>query len=101
CTSVLFNTCTDGRFTVGGMANVNIHTIYTLLEKQGAVQGCNWQQELVLPTYDAEWDEMARPHSLPAGAGSVCIDGSMRARLQGNLRLLPQHVMLPRPCDVR
>ena len=67
----------DGRITVEGLPNVNIHTI--------AEQG-------------AEWEAMARPHSLTSGRRIrfVLMDESV-TRLQGNPRLQPQHVMLPYP----
>ena len=41
----------DGRITVEGLPNVNIHTI----AEQGAVQGRNWPFESAISTRDGKW----------------------------------------------
>ena len=78
----------DGRITVEGLPNVNIHTI----AEQGAVQGRNWQQELNLPTNHEEWEAMARPHSLTSGRRIrfVLMDESV-TRLQSSPAAATRH----------
>ena len=87
----------DGRIALEGLPNVQVVTI----QEQGAVQGRNWQQELGLPTYHEEWEEMARPQSLTSGRRIqfVLMDESV-TRLQGNPRMQPHRIMLPYPMRV-
>jgi hypothetical protein len=71
------------------------------VEQQGSVTGRDWRQELGLPYYFEEWEEMAKLRSdEPRGRVTFIAMDESPTQLVGHPRMQPKQIALPTQCSL-
>jgi len=87
---------TDGSFQVKGSPHIK----YVGVEGQGTVVQREWWNELRLPTYREDWEDIARAKGLSSRQIWFVVLDEAEARLPGRPRFKPERIILPPSCQL-